>query len=282
MIYGSGEYRFELIEGWAKRPDDLTLGWIGGVATDSSDNVYVFNRGDHPMVVFDPAGNIIATWGDEFVKHAHAIWIDAEDTLWLTDQKAHCIWKCNTDGKILETIGTAGVEGGDGEPFNQPTDVGLAGEAGFYVSDGYGNNHVHRYDANGKHVSTWGGKGTGPGEFHLPHCAWFDGDDSVWVADRENNRVQVFDAEGTFKVEWTGYKRPADFWARDDGEVYLAELDAGVAVLDRSGEILARFGEMGEGPGQFRAVHGIWLDSSNDMYICEVQRDNGLHKFARV
>ena len=282
MIYGSGDYRFELVEDWARRPDELNLGWIGGVATDSSDNVYVFNRGDHPMVVFDPAGNIIATWGDEFVKHAHAIWIDAEDILWLTDQKAHCIWKCNTDGKILDAIGNIGVAGEVGEPFNEPTDVGLAGDTGFYVSDGYGNNHVHRYDADGGHVSTWGGEGTGPGEFHLPHCVWFDGEDSVWVADRENNRVQVFDAEGKFKVEWTDFKRPADFFARDDGEVYLAELDAGVAVLDRSGKILARFGEMGEGPGQFKAVHGIWLDSSGDMYICEVQRDNGLHKFARV
>ena len=282
MIYGSGDYRFELVEGWARRPDDLNLGWIGGVATDSSDNVYVFNRGDHPMVVFDPAGRIIAMWGDDFIRHAHAIWIDARDNLWLTDQKAHCIWKCNTDGEVLDTIGTSGVAGESGEPFNEPTDVALAGDAGFYVSDGYGNNHIHRFDSSGGHVSTWGGKGTGPGEFHLPHCVWFDGEDAVWVADRENNRIQVFDSAGKFKVEWTDFKRPADFYSRESGEVYLAELDAGVAVLDRHGKILARFGEMGDGPGQFRAAHGIWVDSSGDLYVCEVQRDNGLHKFARV
>ena len=281
MIYGSGDYRFELVEDWAQRPDDLNLGWIGGVATDSADNVYVFNRGDHPMVIFDPEGTMIATWGDDFVEHAHAIWIDANDHLWLTDQKAHCIWKCDTDGNILDTIGNVGVAGNEGEPFNEPTDIALAGEAGFYVSDGYGNNHIHRFDADGKHIGTWGGKGTGAGEFVLPHCVWFDGHESVWVADRENNRIQVFDTAGKFMDEWTGFRRPADFFDHN-GRVYVAELDAGVAILDYQGNIVERFGKMGAGPGQFEAVHGIWLDSSDNMYICEVQRDNGLHKFARV
>jgi sugar lactone lactonase YvrE len=278
MILGSGDYRYDMEWDWGTTPDDWTLGWIGGVATDSQDRVYVYNRGTHPMVVFDPEGNVLSHWGDDFLPHAHGIYIDGDDILWLTDQKAQAVFKCTTDGEILQTIGIPGQIGAEGVPFHDPTDAFPTASGEIFVSDGYGNARCHRFSAAGELMASWGTPGTKTGEFVLPHSVWVDPRDRVWVADRENRRIQLFDRDGAFIEEWTGIDRPTDFHAVDDEAVFVAELDAGIAVLDLDGGVVARFGTMGKGPNEFVAPHGIWVDSQGCLYLCEVQRDDKIHK----
>lgn len=278
MKFGSGDHRFELVEGWPQRPDDLQLGWIGGIGVTSSGRAYVYNRGDFPMAVFDAeSGAFIETWDEPRMVHAHAVWVDGDDRLWLTDQKAHVIWICDEQGNILDHIGNEGQKGAvDGAPFNEPTDIALAGDLGFFVSDGYGNSHVHHLAPDYSLVKTWGGRGDGPGVFNLPHCVHYDTRGRVWVADRENNRVQLFDAEGNFLESWTDLLRPADFVTEGDDLVYVCELGGRLSVMDLDGGIVERFNLPDP-----QAPHGIWLDGEGNLYVCEVQADNKLYKLAR-
>ena len=278
MILGNGDYRYELEWGWGRIPDDWTMGWIGAVATDSQDRVYVFNRGTHPMIVFDPEGNVLTTWGDDFIVHAHGLFIDDDDFLWLTDREAQAVFKCNTDGEIVQTIGNVGQPGRDGAPFYDPTDAFVTASGEVFISDGYVNARCHRFSAGGELLASWGTPGANTGEFVLPHSVWVDVRDRVWVADRENRRIQLFDLDGAFLEEWTDIARPTDFHTRDDGVVFVAELDAGIAVLDLDGGVVARFGEHGDEPGKFVAPHGIWIDRHDNIYLCEVQRNDRIHK----
>ena len=278
MKFGSGEHRFELVPGWPQRPDDLQLGWIGGIGVTSGGRAYVYNRGDFPMAVFDAdSGAFIETWDEPRMVHAHAVWVDSTDRLWLTDQKAHVIWICDEAGNILDHIGNEGRKGAvDGAPFNEPTDIALAGDRGFYVSDGYGNSHIHHLAPDYSLIKTWGGRGDGPGEFNLPHCVHYDTRGRVWVADRENNRVQIFDSDGNHLESWTDLLRPADFVTEGDDLVYVCELGGRLSVMDLDGNVVERF----DLPDP-QAPHGIWLDSAGNLYVCEVQADNKLYKLAR-
>lgn len=282
MKYGSGDYVYELEEGWAKLPAGWDMKWIGGVGVDSKDRVYVFNRGDRPMIVFDPKGNVISSWGQNVINHAHGVYVDGEDNLWLTDRYAQVIWKFTTDGALLLTVGNVDRAGEDGKPFHDPTQAAIAPNGELYISDGYVNARVHQFTSGGQLLHSWGMPGEGAGQFKLPHGVWVDPRERVWVADRENNRIQFFNLKGMYLYEWSGFKRPADFYMDGDDVMYVAELDAGVAVLDMDGKILSRFGENGDAHGQFKAPHGIWADSKGDLYVCEVQRDNTIHKLRRM
>ena len=282
MRYGSGDYVYELEEGWAKHPEDWDMKWIGGVGVDSQDRVYVFNRGNHPLIVFDRDGNVLSSWGEDRLNHAHGVYIDSDDNVWLTDRYAQVVWKFTTSGELLHTLGNPDEPGSDGDPFHDPTQAMVAANGDIYVSDGYVNSRTHRFSASGDLLHSWGEAGDAPGQFVLPHAVWIDPRDRVWVADRENNRIQFFKTDGVYLYEWGGYLRPADFHMDGDDVMYVAELDAGVAVVDMSGKILSRFGEHGDGPGQFMAPHGIACDSRGDIYVCEVQRDNFIRKLRRV
>ncbi len=278
MKFGSGDHRFELVPGWPQRPADLNLGWIGGIGVTSGGRAYVYNRGDYPMAVFDAeSGEFIKVWDEPRFVHAHGVWVDEDDRLWLTDQKAHVVWVCDEDGQILDHIGNEGQKGAaDGDPFNEPTDIALAGDLGYFVSDGYGNSHIHHIAPDHSLVTTWGGRGDGPGQFNLPHCVHYDSRGRVWVADRENNRIQLFDTAGNHLETWTGFLRPGDFVTAGPDLVYVCELGGRITVLDLDGGIVERF----DLPDP-RAPHGIWLDKAGNLYVVEVQADNKLYKLAR-
>ena len=282
MQLGSGDYVYEVEEGWAKLPDGWDMKLVAGVGVDSRDRVYAFNRGDHPMIVFDSDGNVVASWGEETFNFAHAVYVDASDNLWLTDRYGQVVWKCDTDGNLLQTLGTVGEPAAGGGPFHDPTQLAFAPNGDMYVSDGYVNSRTHRFSAAGEHLNSWGEFGDAPGQFNLPHSVWVDPRERVWVADRENSRIQFFNLDGLFLYEWDGLERPADFYMDADGVMYVAEIDAGVAVVDMDGKILSRFGECGDGPGQFVSPHGIWGDSRGNLYLCEVGRENSIFKLRRT
>ena len=284
MLVGAGEFTYEFQEGWGPLPDDIALGWVAAIGVDSQDRIYIYSRGETPMVVFDREGNFLSSWGQGLLEDAHGIFIDGDDVIWCVERETHCVRKVTTEGELLETLGTPHQEGEEGKPFRLPTDVGFDSAGNIYVTDGYGNARVHKYNPAGELLFSWGSAGTGAGEFDLPHCVRVDADDRVLVADRSNNRIQIFDTEGRFVEEWGDFTHPDTIHIDRDGIVYVAELDQRVSILTLQGELLARWGrgERTETAGEFRGCpHGIWTDSRGDIYVGEVQTDGRYQKFVR-
>jgi len=207
---------FKAVEGWGKLPEGWHFVEVAGVAVDAKDNVFCFTRGEHPVIIFDRDGKFLRSWGEGQVRRAHGITIDADGTVWLTDDLQHTVRKFTPEGKHLLTIGDpdkpATLQGG--KPFNRPTHVAICPKSGYlFVSDGYGNSRVHKYSPDGKHVMSWGEPGTDPGHFNLPHNLVTDRDGLVYVADRENHRVQIFDGQGRYQGQWNNLHRPCGLFA---------------------------------------------------------------------
>jgi DNA-binding beta-propeller fold protein YncE len=260
------------------------------VAVDDRDNAFVFTRGEHPVIVFDREGRFLRSWGEGLIRRAHAITIDADGMVWLTDDLHHTIRRFTPDGRLLVTIGHPDTPSQlhGGKPFNRPTHVAICPRTGFlFISDGYGNSSVHKYTPDGRHVLSWGEPGTDPGQFNLPHILVADEDGLVYVADRENHRVQIFDGQGRYQGQWNCLHRPCGLFVgrRDPEHLFVGELGTGLAVneqtpnlgprvtvLNRKGERVCRFGGRfaGEGPGEFVAPHGLAVDSRGDVYVAEV------------
>lgn len=281
--------KFSVIEGWGTLPDGWSYREVAGVAVDSQDRAFVFNRGEHPIIVFDRDGTFVRSWGESVIRRAHGITIDADDMVWLTDDLHHTVRKFTPEGKHLLTIGNPDTpaELHGGRPFNRPTHVAICPRTGYlFISDGYGNSRVHKYSPDGKHVMSWGEPGTDPGQFNLPHNLVTDRDGLVYVADRENHRVQIFDGEGRYQGQWNNLHRPCGLFADRANDLYfVGELGSGmpvnaktpnlgprVSVLDGKGQRLARFGGQfpSEKAGEFIAPHGLAVDSRGDVYVGEV------------
>jgi streptogramin lyase len=287
MAFGSGKYTYEVAEGWGELPDGWTWGWIPAVACDSQDRVFVYSRSEHPLVIFDREGNFLDSWGEDVLQDAHGIYIDAEDNVYCVERDTHCMHKFNAQGELVMTIGTPGQPGAkDGDPFNKPTDLAIASTGELFISDGYGNARVHKYSPTGEHIKSWGEWGTGPGQFELSHCVRIDKEDRVWVCDRTNDRIQIFDTEGNYLTEWTGLLKPDTIYFDPNADVvYVAELTQQVSIYTLDGELITKWGgaRPSDKPGEFIACpHGIWADSQGDLYVGQVQADGQLQKFVRV
>src|SRR4051794_4748647 len=289
-ILGEGDFRYRVEEGWGRLPDGWLLHEVAAVGVDSRDNVYVFNRGAHPMIVFDRDGNFLRAWGEDIFAHAHGLQMLPDDTMLCTDDGDHTVRKCTLDGKVLLTIGVPGRPSPfmSGKPFCRCTHTAVAPNGDIYVSDGYGNAQVHRFTPDGGYLSSWGKCGCLPGEFNLPHNIHCDGDGWVYVADRENHRVQVFDGNGRYETQWNNMHRPSGLFmtAGKCPLCYIGELGPHlpvnldmpnigprVSVYDHTGALLARVQAdppRGTAPGQFISPHGLAVDSRGDLYVGEV------------
>ena len=282
ITVGSGKYMYEVVEGWGKLPEGWEFKQVAGVAVDREDNVHVFNRSPHPVIVFDRSGKFLRSWGEGQFKNAHGITIAADGSFWLADNGDHTVKHFSADGKHIVTLGTPGVEAQPGEPFRKPTDVAAAPNGDVYISDGYGNSRVHVYSPDGKLKKSWGQPGVGEGDFNTPHNIWVDRKGRVLVADRENHRVQVFDLDGRHLATWPDFIQPTDIHVDKDGTVYVAELRNRVTICDGKGRVLSRWGRVPTAdPGHFRAPHGIWVDSHGDLYVGEVLEGQRIQKFRR-
>ncbi|MSS70666.1 MAG: hypothetical protein EXS64_04165 [Candidatus Latescibacteria bacterium] len=281
MIFGAGRHTYEVVEGWGQLPEGWAFKQAAGVAVDAQDRVYVFCRGEHPVIVFDREGRFLKAWGEGVFKMPHGICIGPDGNLYLVDAGDHTVRVYTPEGGLLRTLGQAG-QPVEERPFNKPTDLAFSPSGAFYVSDGYGNARVHKFSKDGELLFSWGTPGDGPGEFRLPHSVWVDREERVYVADRENHRIQVFTPEGAFLSQWTGFQRPCDIFIDAEGAVYVPELHHRMSILSLDGAVLARWGDAeSRRPGEFIAPHAAWTDSRGDLYVGEVLEGQRLQKFAR-
>jgi DNA-binding beta-propeller fold protein YncE len=290
-LMGTGEWMYRMVSYWAQLPDGWTLGEVADVTVDDKDNVYVFSRGtDHPLMVFDKDGRFLRSWGEDgvFVK-PHGIAFGGDGYLYCTDDGSHTVRKYTTEGRLMLELGVPGSPAPrmSGQPFHRCTHSALSPQGDIFVSDGYGNARVHKFSPDGRLSKSWGGFGCGPGEFNLPHNITCDPDGWVYVADRENHRVQVFDENGRYETQWNNLHRPCGMCteARRKPFSFITEPAPGlavnadfpnlgprVAIVDHSGKAVARLGDEGPGLGlgQFLAPHGIAIDSRYDIYVAEL------------
>jgi DNA-binding beta-propeller fold protein YncE len=280
---GQGNFSYAVDKHWGRHTGQQSaFGLISGVACDSRDRVYLFNRLPDPRVlVLDRSGNLLNEWGRGQFGHPHGIWISPEDEVYLTDRDTHLVTRWTTDGRLLQSWGTPGQPGAPGQPFNQPTHAFVASDGAMFVSDGYGQRRVHRFGSDGKLERSWGEEGDGPGQFALPHDVWIDERGRVIVCDRENQRIQFFDREGVYLAEWNDLKAPMQVFIRDE-IIYLAEAGQQISILTLDGQTLARWGSRGPGDDQFTdSPHSIWVDSRGDVYVSEVTGQDKFQKYVR-
>jgi len=292
VVLGEGEYTYEVSgKNWGNLPEDWYYKEATAVAVNSKGQVYVFNRGTHPMLVLDREGNVESWWGDGVFGNPHGVTIGPDDSVFCVDNGDSTMRKFTADGKLLMTLGTPNQPAGkmSGEPFCVPTHVAIDKRNGdFYVADGYSNARVHKYDPNGKYLSSFGESGTGEGQFNIVHNIDTDKNGWLYVADRENHRVQIFSPEGKYETQWNNLSRAAAIYidSRGDEEIaYIGEYFCGigsndigtdlgprVTMMSLDGKVLGRAGRQsyGDEAGRISSPHGLAVDAHGDIYVAEV------------
>ncbi len=283
IVVGSGRFTYKVAETWAKLPDGWKFTQVAGIVIDSLDRVYVFNRSEHPMMIFDHDGNFINSWGEGMFITPHGICLDQDKYIFLADSGNHTVKKFTLDGKLLMTLGTENEPEENGKPFNKPTDVSVSPSGYIYVSDGYGNRRVHKFDPDGKLLTSWGSSGDEPGQFALPHGIFAYDDNNIYVADRENHRIQIFTSGGKFINQWKAdFNMPCTVFIDKDDNVYIPELRHRISIMNLKGELLARWGGVESNkPGEFVAPHTACVDSHGNLYVGEVLEGQRIQKFIR-
>jgi DNA-binding beta-propeller fold protein YncE len=267
---------FNVIPDWAQLPKGWNFGECAGVTVDKNDNIWVFNRGAHPVMVFDKSGKILKAWIEVPVTSAHGIRADAENNIWTVDVAAHRVMKFNQAGHLLMMIGQVGGAAGDNntkDGFNRPTNLIFAPNGDFFVSDGYVNSRVVKYNKDGEYLTHWGKKGTGDGEFDLVHDVALDSEGRLYVADRTNQRVQVFDMNGKFLGKWTDVGVPWGLcYTKRDNALYMCDgVNNRIVKLSLDGKILGVLSSYGKIPGKLDFPHTIAVDSTGAIYVAEIK-----------
>ena len=264
----------ELVADWFKLPPGWNFGECPGVAVDRDDNVWIFHRGPNPIIELDRNGNFLQSWGEGIIVSAHGIRVDPEGNIWCVDVKGHRVLKFNSKGRLLMVIGRLPGNNDSRDAFNEPTAIIFTPSLDFfYVSDGYVNSRVVKFNRDGEYLLHWGRKGTGDGEFNEPHDVCLDASGRVYVADRGNSRVQIFDPDGKYLGKWTEVGQPwgLTYVAREDA-IYMCDgRNNRVVKLSANGEIQCSLGSPGRVPGKLDFAHNIAVDSTGAIYVSEIK-----------
>jgi peptidylamidoglycolate lyase len=301
--------RYELVKDWPRLPAHFSLGNPTGLGIDSEQNLIVFHRAgrtwpwfgmpeefinDKTLLIIDSdSGNIIDSWGEELFIMPHGLTVDRNNNIWVTDVGLHQVFKFSHSGELLMDLGMASAPGNDSVHFNRPTDVAVAADGCFYVSDGYKNSRVVKFDSTGKYLLEWGTKGDGAGQFDIPHGIDLDAAGNVYVADRENNRIQVFTPDGKLLKTWAHESfsnmfsvtyNPADgsFLAVDDYSfLKFRHRGSDVYLFDSTGVVRSRFGRSGGYDGPTGWFHDAVADKEGNIYVGDILNDRVM-KFRKV
>ena len=281
----SARSRLQPVAGWPQLPSTITLDRVVGVGVDSRGFVYVAHRGEHPLLCLNSDGTLNREVGAEHQRKTiaydrrgpvpvpiatriwmHGLHVDPWDNLWVTDVGRHLVMKFDPKGKLLLTLGIDGEPGCDARHFDQPTHICVVPSGEIFVTDGYGNSRIVKFTAEGKYLFEWGTRGTAPGEFHTPHVVTLGRDGLLYMTDRENDRVQVFDQMGRVQTVWPELHSVDGLFAAPDGFIYGSSgIDHAVLRFDRSGKLLDAWVE----PGMFRYPHGVAVDASGAIYTAD-------------
>lgn len=271
-------------------PEGVTMGPTAAVAFDARGHLLVLSRGPRAFFEFDPSGTLVRSFGDGLFTRAHGLRIDREGNIWATDVGAHVVMKFSPAGDLLMTIGTRGQAGEWNEAagarlLNQPNDIAIAANGDIFIAQGHtpgpkGDARVLKFDRSGRFITSWGGKGKEPGQFEVAHGIAIDAEGRLWVMDRENQRIQVFDADGRFirQMKYAGLPCSVDIGRQ---YVYMVNGFAGQVIqMDLDGKVLAALGRPGKGPGEFGEAHFIAVSPKDEIYVAD-SVNGALVKFVR-
>ena len=290
---------YRVVEGWAKLPEGRSWGSTAAVDVDSNDHIWVAERcganscaGSNlsPILEFDPSGKLLRSFGAGMFVFPHGICVDKEGNVWVTDGdgkdgKGHQVFKFSPDGRVLMTLGKAGVAGDGPDTFNRPSDVIVGPNGDIFVADGHGgdsNARIVKFSKDGKFIKSWGKKGIAPGEFDTPHGLAFDSKGRLFVADRNNNRIQIFDQEGNFIEQWTQFSRPSGIFIDVKDNIYVADSESNSVRRHPGWKRGIRIGNISDGfvtafiPDPVETVkgtsaaEGVAADSKGNIYGAEV------------
>jgi DNA-binding beta-propeller fold protein YncE len=251
--------------------EQLNAGEASAVALDSRGHIYLFQRVRPMLAEYDPGGHFIRSLGEGLFTHPHGLRIDDKDNLWTTDDGSHLVLKLSPAGHVLLVLGRKDVAAEADWLFNQPTDVAFGKDGEIYVADGYGNSRIVKFDRTGRYLGAWGRFGSGPGEFNLPHSVAVDRAGRVYVGDRENRRIQIFDGEGKLLRIWDNVGYPYGLFITPDQHVWM--VDGGydrILELGPDGQILGAIGEPGHAPGQLAWGHFLAVGTDRTVYVADV------------
>lgn len=267
--------------GFLKFPQEVEIGAMSAVAIDPQDRIYVLHRGDPPLVSFDATGKYIRGWGQGMFKVPHGLRLDREGHIWTTDNGNHVLRKFNSEGRLLATLGTEGKPAGGKEGFRAPDDVVFDTQGNMYVADS-GNGRIVKLSSVGEYVLEWGKKGKEIGQFATAHDLAIsspgDNPERIFVGDRGNKRIQVFDREGKHLATWDGFGNPFGLLVVGD-QLLASEGDIHkifhLALND--GKITASWGN----PEMLLLPHFMAVNSHGTLYVCEVNGKR-VQMFARA
>lgn len=269
-----GESLYEVERPWGVLPPGLELAYVSTIAVDAEGCVYVCQCTDPPVVVLDPSGEYLRSWGSDVIADSHGIFAAADGRVLVVDRDAHQVLVFDSEGTLLQEIGERHRPRLQA-PFNHPTGVAVAPGRDILVADGYANARIHGFSAEGEWLASWGTPGRGPGEFMTPHAVAIDGQNRILVADRDNDRVQVFGADGGFLEAWNDFFRPMDLFV-SGGLVYVSDQMPRLSMLGLDGELLGRCRPVPYMP------HGICGHSMGTIYVAESAPTDQLTRLARA
>jgi streptogramin lyase len=283
---GSGDYKFERVPSWPNMPKHWEMGLASDGAVNSKNEVHIFSRGLHPVTIWDTDGNFISSWGEgTFSANPHGIYIAPNDNVWLVDRDFHIATEYSPGGKPLRTLGEklAPSPSFVGTPFNMPSGIAVAPNGELFASDGYGAHRVHKFSADGELLHSWGMEGSGKGTFKLLHNIWVDSRSRVFIADRENDIIQIFDADGNFLEQWEDVVRPGSMCMLND-IVYVIESgpQGGISIFDLDHNLLTSWRSNEPQEGSIIGGHGICVDLDGSIYVTEIGQGARVTKFQKV
>ena len=261
-----------------KLPPGMNFGPCSGVAVNSKGNILVFNRTMRALLEFDATGKFLRSHADGVFTLPHGLRVDADDNIWATDTGAHIVVKLNPKGRILMVLGMKGStvewhQAGHLHGFNEPNDLAFGPDGEIFVTQGHGKgeSRVLKFDRDGEFIGTWGGEGRGPGEFNVPHSIVCDGKRQLYIADRSNERIQVFDLDGNYLRESSHPGTPCGLClCNDRRHIMMAHGHAGLIMkLDPAGKVLGASGGQGKGPHRYGEAHFLALDRRENIYVAD-------------